>query len=153
MDLRNYLDQMGVQYAWRHHDVAYTAQDLAMREHISGRSVVKPVMVAADGQMVLCALPASSYIDMEQLREELHAQVAELANEHDFSHLFGDCETGAEPPIGELYGLPTVMDDSLMRAEQLTFQAGTHCDAVTISTRDYMRLAHPTIGHFGKNRA
>ena len=104
MDLRSYLDGMGVHYEWLHHDRdAYTAQDLAMMEHVSGKKVVKPVVVEADGQFVLCALPASCYVDMERLREELHAGTARLADEEAIRRLFPDTELGAEPPIGRIY--------------------------------------------------
>ena len=57
-------------------------------------------------------------------------------------------ELGAEPPIGAIFGLPTVMDDSLTDQDQVTFQAGTHADAVTITLTDYQRIAQPGISHF-----
>lgn len=154
MNLRTFLEEQGIRYDWLHHDAAYTAQDLAMREHIPGRKVVKPVVVQADGQFVLCALPAAYHIDLDQLRQELHAREAHLADESQFGPIFRECELGAEPPIGKLFGLPTVIDDSLTQQEQVTFQAGTHSDAVTISVRDFLKLTEPTkIAHFGKPRA
>jgi len=153
MNLRDFLDQAGVRYSWSHHDPAYTAQDLAMKEHISGRKVIKPVIVEADGRLVLCALPASYYVDLEKVREELKARVAQLAAEDKLSSIFADCELGAEPPLGNLFGLPTMVDESLTQLPQVTFQAGTHEDAVTMSTQDFLRLTEPQIGHFGKVRA
>lgn len=153
MNLRDYLDQMGVRYSWSHHEPAYTAQDLAMKEHISGKKVIKPVVVEADGQPVLCALPASYYVDLEKVREELHANIAQLAAEGRLMSIFAECDLGAEPPIGKLFGLPTIMDEAISHQDQVTFQAGTHEDAVTMSTKDFMRVAQPQIGHFGKARA
>jgi Ala-tRNA(Pro) deacylase len=64
--------------------------------------------------------------------------------------LFEDCEAGAEPPIGRLYGMTTVMDESLSRGNQVMFQAGTHRDAVEMSLADYRRLAQPEMAHFGR---
>src|SRR6266403_630646 len=106
LDFRSYLERMGVRYMWTQHDTAYTAQDLAHQEHISGERVVKPVLIQADGQFVLCALPASYYVDLEQLCDEL----------------------------------------------ELTFQAGTHQDAVTMSAADYIKLTQPMIGHFARHK-
>ena len=57
--------------------------------------------------------------------------------------LFGECELGAEPPIGCMFGMPTVMDESLFADDRVTFQAGTHTDAVTMSLADYRRAAMP----------
>lgn len=152
LDLRSYLERMGVRYMWSQHDTAYTAQDLAQQEHISGERVVKPVLVKADGQFVLCALPAAYYIDMERLCEELRASNAQLADESQLENLFSDCELGAEPPIGRLFGLPTIIDDSLIDELEVTFQAGTHQDAVTMSAADYIKLTQPMIGHFARHK-
>jgi len=63
-----------------------------------------------------------------------------------------DCEPGAQPPIGWLFGLPTFMDESLFDDGQVTFQAGNHREAVTMSFMDYYRLAKPAVGHFGQER-
>ncbi|HEV8607531.1 MAG TPA: YbaK/EbsC family protein [Tepidisphaeraceae bacterium] len=152
LDLRSYLERMGVRFMWTQHDTAYTAQDLAHQEHVSGERVVKPVLVQADGQFVLCALPASYYIDLEQLCDELRANNAQLADESTLQNLFSDCEVGAEPPIGRLFGIPTILDDSLIDELELTFQAGTHQDAVTMSAADYIKLTQPMIGHFARHK-
>ena len=152
MNLRSYLDSQHVHYDWSHHDTAYTAQELAMKENISGKRVVKPVLVQADGQYLLCALPAASYVDLDRLRSELHALDAKLANEPELNQIFTDCELGAEPPIGSLFGLPTIMDDSLEKLDQVIFQAGTHQDAVRMSLDDYRRVTQPKIASFGRPR-
>lgn len=153
MNIRSYLDNMGVPYTWSHHDPTYTAQNLAMKEHVSGKKVVKPVVVEADGHFVLCALPASYYVDIDQLKKELNAQEAKLAAEQQFGPIFADCELGAEPPIGKLFGLPTVMDESLMQEDEVVFQAGTHEDAIIMKRDDFVRATQPIILQFGRQRA
>jgi Ala-tRNA(Pro) deacylase len=150
MDLKSLLDEKGFRYQWSMHADVFSAQALAAREHVPGHQVVKPVLVSADGEFVLCALPASYKIDLEELRRELGAVEARLADEEDLSELCGDCELGAEPPIGWMFGLPTVIDESLFDDRRVTFQAGTHRDAVTMSFLDYYRLAQPVVGHFGR---
>jgi Ala-tRNA(Pro) deacylase len=150
MKLQPYLDRMGIHYQMRRHDTAFTAQDLARKEHVSGHQVIKPVLVQVDGQFVLCALPASARVDLLELRKELGAEEMKLADERTLEQVFENCEVGAEPPIGAIFGLPTVMDDSLTDMEQVTFQAGTHADAVTIAMADYQRIAQPGIAHFAR---
>ena len=83
MNVQNFLDQMGVHYRLSRHDTTYTAQDLAAAEHIPGRKVIKPVIVKADGQFVMCALPASHRIDLDTLRNQLQARECELAHENE----------------------------------------------------------------------
>ena len=113
--------------------------------------MIKPVVVRADGQFVMCALPASHRIDLDELREQLQCDDVSLADEPALKEMFPDCELGAEPPIGRLYGMPTIMDESLFADDKVTFQAGTHCDAVTMSLADYRRVAMPEVAYFGRH--
>ena len=149
--LQSYLDDLGVNYRVSHHPTAYTAQDLAATEHVPGHQVIKPVVVKADGQFVLCALPASYKVDLSELRRQLNAEEVNLAEEHHLGQLFPDCEIGAEPPIGRLYGMQTLMDESLISDDRVMFQAGTHNNAVTMSLADYRRVAQPEVAHFGRH--
>jgi Ala-tRNA(Pro) deacylase len=151
MNLQSYLDEMGVHYRSSHHPTAYTAQDLAMVEHVPGRKVIKPVVVRADDEFVMCALPACYRVDLDELKDQLQAREVSLADEQRLAELFPDCELGAIPPIGRLYGMTTLMDESLTRDDHVTFQAGTHNDAVTMTLADYRRLAQPELAHFARH--
>lgn len=151
MMLQDYLDAMGIAYRLSSHGTAYTSQDLAAQEHVTGKKVIKPVLISVDGKPCLCALPASYRVDLMRLREQLHAHSVELIDETELHELFPDCEIGAEPPVGKLYGIPTLMDTSLLSDDQVTFQAGNHTTAVTLSMRDYQRLVEPQIGDFSRH--
>jgi len=150
MNLPSFLDDQGVNYRLSHHPETYTSQDLAQCEHISGRHVVKPVLVKADGQFVLCALPASYKVDLMELRDQLRAKECYLADESQLQKCFPDCQLGAEPPIGRIWGLPTLMDESLTCGDHVTFQAGTHDQAVTMTLAEYRRIAQPEMAHFAR---
>jgi Ala-tRNA(Pro) deacylase len=151
MNVQSFLDEMGIPYRSSSHPTSYTAQDLASAEHVPGRQVIKPVVVKADGRFVMCALPASHRVDLAALREQLEAESVSLADEIKLRELFPDCELGAEPPIGRLYDMPTIMDESLVADARVTFQAGTHRDAITMSLVDYRRAAQPEMGYFGRH--
>lgn len=151
MRLQNFLDQEGVHYRLSHHEPAYRSQDLAAAEHVPGRKVIKPVVIRADGQWMMCALPASYRVDLQELRNQLNADQVQLADEDALKRLFPECELGAEPPIGRLFGMPTLMDESLTADDTVTFQAGTHTDAVTMSLVEYRRIADAEIAHFGRH--
>jgi Ala-tRNA(Pro) deacylase len=151
MNLQTFLDEMGVAYRLSHHDTAYTASALAEKEHLKGRRVIKPVVVQADGQFYMCALPASHRIDMDALARQLEVNSVNLLDERRLAEMFPDCELGAAPPIGRLYGITTLMDESLTADDHVTFQAGTHSDAVTMTLADYRRVAQPEIAYFGRH--
>ena len=151
MNVQSFLDQLGINYKISHHPTAYTAQDLASVEHVPGKKVIKPVVVQADGEFVMCALPASYKIDIEELKEQLEAEDVCLASEQQLADLFPECELGAEPPIGRMFNMQTLMDESVMNDDQVIFQAGTHDDAVTMTLADYRRAAMPEVAHFGRH--
>lgn len=151
MNLQSYLDEQGVRYRVSQHPTAYTAQDLAATEHVPGKQVVKSVVVRADGRYVVCALPASYRVDLNELREQLQAQDVSLVEEEKLRELFPDCELGAEPPIGKMYGLPTLMDESLLTDDHVMFAAGSHTQAVTMSMAEFRRIAQPELAHFGRH--
>ncbi len=151
MNLQSYLDEMGVHYRLSQHETTYTAQGLAEAEHVPGRQVIKPVVVKADGEFVMCALPAPYRIDLAELKSQLEARDVQLVDESDLAGLFPDCELGAAPPIGRLYGITTLIDESVIADNQVTFQAGTHREAVTMTLAEYRRVAQPEVAHFGRH--
>jgi Ala-tRNA(Pro) deacylase len=150
MRLQAYLERMEIPFETHSHEAAWTAQQLAQMEHVSGHRVIKPVLVEADGELLLCALPASMRIDLNALRAELGCEEMHLADEQTLRDVFDDCELGAEPPIGAIFGLPTVMDESLFRQDKVMFQSGSHLQSVSLSLSDYRRIAQPGVAHFSR---
>ena len=85
-----------------------------------------------------------------ELRDQLRAKEVYLADESQLRQCFPDCELGAEPPIGKIWGLPTLMDESLTADDMVMFQAGTHDQAVTMTLAEYRRVAQPEMAHFAR---
>jgi len=148
MEVVKFLDESGVKYELTQHEPAFTAQRMAAATGEPGRYVAKPVIVRVDGKNMMCVLPASRKIDMDALKSKLGAKSVELLGEKDIGQIFGDCELGAEPPFGNLYDLPTIMDKSLEKDEHIMFQGGTHDKAIRISMADYRRLVSPKVLEF-----
>jgi Ala-tRNA(Pro) deacylase len=150
MSLQTFLDDNQIHYRLFRHESAYTAQELAAIEHVSGKRVIKPVVVRADGQFYMCALPACYHIDLHELRDQLLANEVEVVEEKQLIERFGDCDLGAAPPIGWLYGMPTLLDESLVHGDRVLFQAGTHEDAIEMSLADYRRVTQAEMAHFAR---
>lgn len=148
MTVLQYLDEKGCAYKVTEHKPVYTAEQLASAEHVSGRQVAKPVVIRADGRFYLCVLPADRRIDLYALQKHLKAKNVRLADEREMNQLFADAELGAEPPLGNLYNLPTLMDKKLAKDKEILFQAGSHEQAVWMSMKQYKKLADPVIGSF-----
>ena len=143
---RDYLRTNKVPYEVQHHPVAYTAQEIAERGHVSGKTLAKVVIVLADGNLVLLALPAPCTVDLDKVM--LEAKEVRLAHEDEFAAAFPGCEVGAMPPLGNLYGLPAYVDQTLAEHETIVFQAGTHADTISIKYADFGRLARPNVADF-----
>jgi Ala-tRNA(Pro) deacylase len=146
--LELYLRDEGVPYTVQHHPKAYTAREVAAIEHISGDRLAKVVMVVADETLVMLVLPASERVYLPQVRTVLGANEVRLAEEWEFARHFPDCELGAMPPFGNLYDIPVYVDSTLAAEAEISFQAGTHTDTMSISYDDFARLVKPRVAAF-----
>jgi len=150
--LEEYLGRAGVAYEITSHPVRFTTQGVAEVEHIPGRLVAKVVMVFADAQLIMVVTPATAQVDLDWVREAAGAGDVRLAQESEFRDIFPDCEVGAMPPFGHLYGLPVYADMALARDPVIIFNAGTHRHTVTMTYTDFERLAKPRTGIFARVR-
>lgn len=148
--LEQYLRDNGVAYEEHSHAEAFTAQEVAAQEHVSGKRLAKVVMVVADGELALLVLPAHELVDLQRAAQALGAADVRLAREEEFADRFPDCDVGAMPPFGNLYGFETHVDEALTDGDEIVFQAGTHRDTMTIAYRDFARLVEPKVGRFGR---
>jgi Ala-tRNA(Pro) deacylase len=149
MNVVKYLKDQGCSYKITEHNPVFTAERLATVEHVPAHRVAKPVIIrAGDGHYYVCVLPADRKISLYALKQVLDVENVRLATEHEMKMLFPDVELGAEPPLGSLYGMPTLMDRSLSRDKEIVFQAGTHEQAVWMPMEEYKRLVEPRILKF-----
>jgi Ala-tRNA(Pro) deacylase len=105
-------------------------------------------MVKLDGQMAMAVLPASYQVDFKRLREVSGATEVKLATEGEFRDKFPECEVGAMPPFGNLYGMRVYATESLMEDEEIAFNAGSHTELIRLSTDDFKRLVQPEVVRF-----
>ena len=149
--LERYLRENRVPFEVQHHPRAVPAQEVAAREHVPGRMLAKTVMVLADGQLVMLALPAPYQVDLEKVSTLLGAEKVRLAEEEEFEDTFPDCEVGAMPPFANLYGVPVYVEETLAEDEQIIFRAGTHTDTMSVRYADFERLVEPTVAEYAQN--
>jgi Ala-tRNA(Pro) deacylase len=146
--LQDYLDNHHVHYEVLGHHEAYTAPELAHVLHVSGKIFAKVVIVKADDRFLMVVLPSNWRIDFERLTYVLGASYVRLATEDEFTGLFPDCEIGAMPPFGNLYGLEVYVDQSLTEDDEIVFQGGTHVGAVKLRYVDFANRVHPKVAEF-----
>ena len=147
--ITRYLNAQGIRFDRIEHPRAVSAQKLAQALHASGHQVAKTVVVRVDGRPWLAVLAASEVVEPILLGAALGARHVELADESSLAEMFPDCELGAEPPFGHLYGMPVIIDAPLDRQERLIVRAGSHEEALVVSTKDLFRLERPVVASFG----
>lgn len=143
--IKEYLDRYHTKYITISHSPAYTAQEIAASAHIPGKELAKTVMIKIDGKMAMAVLPASFQVDFELMKEASGAATAELATEAEFKDLFPDCEIGAMPPFGNLYGMPVYVAERLAEDEEIVFNAGSHNELIRMVYGDFDRLVEPKV--------
>ena len=143
--LKHCLDNHHVKYMTIKHSPTYTAQDTAESAHIRGSELAKTVMVKLDGRLAMAVLPASQKLNLNLLKEVTGAREAELAQEEEFKDKFPECEPGAMPPFGNLYGMEVFAAETLAADEEIAFNSGSHTELVRMSYKDFERLVEPRI--------
>lgn len=141
--LRTALVTKGIAFKKSEHAETFTAQEMAAAEHTSGYQVAKPVFVMAEDQLVMAVLPATYQLDLDKVGAALGKGVR-LAGEDEFGDVFHDCERGAEPPLGTIYGVLTLVDQRLT-SETIYFDGGSHSSAISMSRDDYLEVVRPRI--------
>jgi Ala-tRNA(Pro) deacylase len=150
--LERYLRMEGVPFGVHSHPPAFTAQAVVEHEHIPAQLMAKVVVVVADGELVMLVLPTSRRVDLALVSALLDAREVRLATEAELAAAFPDCEPGAMPPFGNLYGLPVYVDRTLAADQVIFFQVGTHTLAFSIAYADFSRLVAPGVAEFSHTR-
>ncbi len=149
--LREYLLTHGVPYEVHEHPPAFTTSRVAEVEHVSGKEIAKPVILMADDHFVMAVVPGHKHVDLDKAKAVFGCDELRLAEESEFAEAFADCERGAEPPLGHLYGMKTIIDLRL-DSPQVTFRGGSHTQTITMGLEDYRNAAHAAVGDVAAGR-
>lgn len=148
MSIREFLQGRKVSFQWLLHRPVPGASRFAQSLHVPGRQVAKGVLVRAGDAFVLAVLPSTTRVDLARLSQVLGGCPVRLASEAEVESVFTDCERGAIPPFGRLYGLTTVVDARLAEGADLVCLGNQRHEALRLSFRDFEALVEPVRAHF-----
>jgi Ala-tRNA(Pro) deacylase len=143
--LRAFLDSHGVKYSIVIHSRAYTAQEIAASAHVPGKELAKTVIVNIRGNLAMVVLPASRQLDFDLLEAIAGTKEISLADEKEFADLFPDCEPGAMPPFGNLYGMKVFAAEELEEDDEIAFNAGALTELVRMPYEQFRNLVNPVV--------
>lgn len=143
--LKEFLDEAHVEYMCLTHPPAFTAQKLAHHVKIAGDKVAKTVIIELDGKMAMLVMPATWRVRWDSLSRILDTDFVDLADEQAFKDRFPDCEVGAMPPFGSLFGMTVYCAEALTDQPELAFAAGSHTETLHMKTWDFLNLVQPMV--------
>lgn len=146
--IRDFLDRNRVPYNVIYHPTSYSAQMTAHSAHVPGREMVKTVIVKIKGKLTMVVLNANQKVNISLLKNVFATNDVELARESEFTEKFPDCEPGAMPPFGNLYGMEEIISEDLLRDKEIVFDAGTHEELIKMKVSDFKELVRPRIVNF-----
>ena len=142
--LQEHLDQTRSSYAVLPHFDSYTAAEIAHSAHVKGGQLAKVVVLRdATGDDFMVVLPATRRLDPRTTHQVTGRVGVRLEDERELKQMFPDCEVGAMPPFGALYGMPMVVDPCLLEGKDIYFQAGNHHELVLMRRELYAHIARP----------
>lgn len=137
--LEDYMISKGIDYEVVPHPRTLSSIETAEAAHIPGDALAKAVLLEDDDGYLMAVVPATHHIKLGRLSEQLNRKLR-LTVESELTPLFKDCQTGAVPPLGMAYGMPTIVDDSLIEQPDIYFEAGDHEELIHLSGGRFQSL-------------
>ncbi len=137
--LRDYLSEKGTEYDVVDHPRALSSLKIAAAAHVPGDQLAKTVVLEDDDGYLMVVVPSTHHVRLGVLRKQLNRNLR-LVREFDLAHLFKDCELGAIPPVGQAYGIETVVAEDLAEQGEIYFEAGDHRELIHLSRSQFLEL-------------
>jgi Ala-tRNA(Pro) deacylase len=134
-----FLQQHNVRYAVVAHPHSETSKSTAERAHVPLSRMAKAVVLADRDGYLMVVLPGDRHVDVAALSHKLRRNLR-LAQEERVAPVFKDCAVGAIPPLGPVYGMETILDDSLVGLPEVYFEAGDHEELIRVAGEDFVRM-------------
>jgi Ala-tRNA(Pro) deacylase len=141
--LKEYLDNRHVDYEVIEHSRTDSTLESCESAHIPGDRMAKSVLLGDDKSYLMAVIPATHRLRLEQL-DEMTGRHWELIEEAELTGAFVDCEQGSIPPVGEAYGIATLVDEDLLEQPEVYFEAGDHTRLIHVSGQQFRELVSET---------
>ena len=147
--LRRLLTGEYASYRFVTHRAGSVACDVAEAAKVPPRQFAKVVVLRdAAGGYVMVVVPSTARVRLDSVERTTGRPGLRLATEEELQAVFPDCDVGAMPPFGELYGLPVYLDACFREQPEFFFRGGAHDEVVGMLFADYESLARPVYGQW-----
>ena len=139
LSLERYLIKTGIRYGVIIHRPTKYSIATAHAACVPAGRLAKSVVLRDEQGYLIAVVPASHRLRLGWLHVQLRRELG-LATESELTALFIDCELGAIPPLGPLYGLDVIVDDVLSEQPEIYFEGGDHRELIKVAGADFDRL-------------
>lgn len=152
MTMREYLKACDADYSEVLHPREVSSSRIAQQAHVHGNQLAKGVLIKGDTGYRVLVVPSTCRVDLSGVSHHFHERLG-LATEDEVRKLFGDCDPGAVPTLGQAYGVRVCYDDALSDQQDIYLEAGDHETLVHVNAREFGRLmADAEHGHYSRHR-
>jgi len=134
-----HLNKVGVNYSILSHPHSQTSLQSARVARVPASQLAKAVITHDGDNYRLCVIPSTHRLVMSLLNEHTGGNFR-LVEEDELESLFEDCELGAVPALGQVYGMPVVWDQRLGEMEEIYFESGDHETLIHLDRGAFMEL-------------
>lgn len=138
--LSSFLQAQDAEYEVQRHRHTRGSSDTAHAAHVSPHQLAKAVVLEDDIGCVMAVVPADRYVRLGRVSQLLERQHLRLVDENRIAALFPDCERGAVPALGMVWGLETVVDDELETLSVVYIECGDHERLLRLDHRQFHAL-------------
>jgi len=134
-----HLNKVGISYDLLHHPHSNSSLQTAMAAHLSPNQLAKAILVRDGEHHVLCVIPTGHRLVFSWLNSYMNRRY-EMVQEHELREFFSDCEVGAVPALGQVYGLPVIWDSCLENMKDVYIESGDHENLIHVNHSAFMEL-------------
>lgn len=137
--VKTYLDDKGIEFQLSSHPRTSSSRQTAAAAHVNENQLAKAVLLKHGWEYLMVVIPADSRVKLDSIAAEMGEQY-EVAPTHKVESLLEDCKPGAIPPIGHVYGVETLVDESLDQLSDVYFEAGDHEHLVHVDGQAFHKM-------------
>ncbi len=134
--LNHFVDEQNVRFQLIHH-AQYSDHRLALEESgLKPECAVKVVALIDARGPAAAVIPYYSQLNIGLLNESL-GRTFQILSDANACRLFSDCESGHYPAFPMAYGLPVVLDESVLSQEYIVSHSGCQRALLKLSTSSF----------------
>jgi len=149
--LLKFLDKNKVKYEKILHRTVFTAYDKAQTLKVPEKIVGKTLVLNSGKKFTFVLIPANKNLDKIKFKKITKAQKLDFTKEAWMKKNLKGVKVGAVPPFGNLWGLPTFVDRTLLNQSKIIVNSGDYNFSIRLNPKVLKKVIPDlVVGNFSK---